>query len=203
MKGVDAVVDLAALARIDTSLDDVRRQNLVACTNVLDAARSAGVRRVILASSNHVTGLYEQDEPYASIVAGDVAALDPAGIRRITTRDPVRPDSPYALGKVFAEAAARYYAERFGLSAACLRIGTVNGEDRPLSQRACATFLTHADLARLVRCCLEAPDELRYGVYYGVSANTWRFWDLDNAATEIGYAPQDDAESWRAGLGRS
>ena len=47
---------------------------------------------------------------------------------------------------------------------------------------------------RLVDCALEAPADLRFGVYYGVSRNTWRFWDISN---EIGYDPQDDAEQHR------
>jgi nucleoside-diphosphate-sugar epimerase len=105
----------------------------------------------------------------------------------------VRPDGPYALGKVLGEAAARWYSDAFGLSAVCLRIGTVNAEDRPLEPRHFATLLTHADLLRLVEAALTA--DVRFAVCYGVSRNTWRFWDISN---EIGYDPQDDAERYRA-----
>jgi hypothetical protein len=45
---------------------------------------------------------------------------------------------------------------------------------------------------------LKATPELAFGVYYGVSANKWRFWDVANAAVELGYAPQDDAERFRS-----
>ena len=61
-----------------------------------------------------------------------------------------------------------------------------------------ATLLSHADLVRLVDCSLEAPPELRFGIYYGVSANTWRFWDLANAREELGFEPADDTERFRA-----
>ena len=81
----------------------------------------------------------------------------------------------------------------------CLRIGTVNRDDRPANARQFATLLTHRDLVQLVRRCLQAPEELAFGVYYGVSANTWRFWDLEDAARELGYVPEDDAERWREG----
>jgi nucleoside-diphosphate-sugar epimerase len=197
LRGVDAVVDLAAAANLSTSWATVRRKNIPTTMNVLEAARRAGVKRVVLASSNHVTGLYELDEPYASIVKGEYDGLDPSSIRRIETGDPIRPDSPYALGKALAEAAGRYYAERFGMSVICLRIGTVNVQDRPLSPRAFATLLSHDDLVRLVRCCLCAPLELGFGVFYGVSNNAWRFWDLTDAERRIGYRPRDDAERHR------
>ena len=97
----------------------------------------------------------------------------------------------------FGEAAARYYAEEHGLSVICLRIGTVNAANRPENTRQLATLLTHRDLVQLVRCCLAAPDSVRFAVLYGVSANTWRFWDLEEARRAVGYAPVDDAEAWR------
>jgi uronate dehydrogenase len=194
--GADVVIDLAS-AHWRQPWDVVRDNNIPAAWNTLEAARRRGVRRVIYASSNHVTGLYERDHPYASIVAGDYDGLNPATVPKITTSMAVRPDSPYGVGKVLGEAAARYYAEGHGLSVLCLRIGTLNRASRPAAARHFATLLTHDDMARLIRCCIEAPPDLTFGVYYGVSANTWRIWDLDDARRAIGYEPQDDAERWR------
>jgi nucleoside-diphosphate-sugar epimerase len=196
-EGCDAVVDLAGVPDPDTPWDVVRKNNIPAAMNTLEAARRHGVARVVYASSNHVTGQYERDEPYLRIVAGDYGRLEPVGLRRITTRDPIRPDGSYALGKVFAEAAARYYADEHGLSAVCLRIGTFRDDGRPRAPRHFATLLTPADLVRLVVCALEAPASLRFGIYYGVSANTWRIWDVSDARAELGYEPQDDAERFR------
>ena len=195
--GADAVVDLAGLSDHRTEWKDVRRNNLRATLNVLEAARSAGVGRYVFASSNHVTGGYEREPPYSAIVAGDYEGLDPESIPLVRTDWPVRPDGPYALGKVLGEAAARWYSDTFGLAAICLRIGTVNAEDRPRSPRHFATLLTHADLLRLVESALAAPDDLRFGVYYGVSRNTWRIWDLEGAREELGFEPADDAEAFR------
>ena len=123
--------------------------------------------------------------------------LEPGAIPLIAPSWAIRPDGPYAIGKSLGEAAARYYSDAFGVSALCLRIGTVNSKDRPLSPRHFATLLSHADLLRLVEAALAAPETLRYGVYYGVSRNRWRFWDIGNAQAEIGYEPQDDAEHFR------
>ena len=191
--GADAVVDLAGLASDRTEWKAVWRNNLRATLNVLEAARRADVGRYVFASSNHVTGGYEREPPYSAIVAGDYEGLDPGSLPLIGTDWPVRPDGPYALGKVLGEAAARWCSDAFGLSAICLRIGTVNAEDHPHNPRHFATLLTHADLLRLVECALAT--DVGFGVCYGVSRNTWRFWDISN---EIGYEPQDDAERYRA-----
>ncbi|HKS79254.1 MAG TPA: NAD(P)-dependent oxidoreductase [Gaiellaceae bacterium] len=195
--GASAVVELAANPSLRTSWEQVLANNLAAALGTLEAARRAGVPRVVVASSNHVTGMHERDEPYASVLAGRYEGLDPESLPRIRVDSPPRPDSFYAIGKCGAEAAARYYAEEYGMSAICLRIGTVNPENRPRNPREFATLLTHRDLAQLVRRCLEAPLDLGFAVFYGVSRNTWRIWDIEDAAATIGYEPLDDAESFR------
>jgi uronate dehydrogenase len=197
LRGADVVVDLASVPRVEQPWESVRDNNVPAAWNAMEAARLGGARRVVYASSNHVTGLYEDDEPYERILRGNCSGLDPGRVPRLTAASPVRPDGPYAVGKAFAEAAARYYSEVHGLSVLCLRIGTLNRADRPQTARHLATWISHADLAHLVRCCIEAPPEVRFGVFYGVSRNTWRIWDLDDAHRAVGYAPSDDADEWR------
>src|SRR5689334_22664263 len=66
-EGVDSVIDLAGHPEVTTPWPDVWKNNIPATMNALEASRRAGVRRVVFASSNHVTGLYERDEPYARI----------------------------------------------------------------------------------------------------------------------------------------
>ena len=83
----------------------------------------------------------------------------------------------------------------------CLRFGTVQraGEEATAltNARAFATSLSARDLVHLVQCCIDAPDEVRFGIFPGVSNNTWNFWDLSEARRVIGYNPQDDMERWR------
>ncbi len=196
--GVDTVIDLASVPDQDSPWDVVYRNNLPSTYNALEAARRAGAKRVIFASSNHATGNYEEDEPYASIVAGRYDGLDAATFSRVTVDMPIRPDGPYGIGKAFGEAAGRYYSDHFGLSVICLRIGTLNREGRPQDLRHFATLLSHRDLVQLVSKCIDAPDTVRFAIFYGVSNNTWRIWDISNSRELIGYEPKDDAEQWRA-----
>jgi uronate dehydrogenase len=195
--GAAAVLELAASSSVSTTWKVVLENNLAATVATLEAARRAGVPRVVVASSNHATGMHERDEPYASVLAGRYESLDPGALPRIRADSAIRPDSFYAVGKCAAEAAARFYAEEYGLSVICLRIGTVNRENRPRNHREFATLLTYRDLAQLVRRCLEAPPDFGFGVFYGVSRNTWRIWDIEDAASALGYEPLDDAESFR------
>jgi len=196
-EGVDMVIDLAANSEVGATWQEVATNNLPATRNALEAARRGGVRRFLFASSHHVVGLYERDEPYASIVSGAYDGIDPQSFKRIAAHAPIRPDGFYAVGKVVGEAMLRLYSDVHGLSAIALRIGTVHPADRPLNPRQFATLLTHRDLGQLVRRCLEAPPDLPFSVFYGVSANRWRLWEIDNAKKLIGYAPVDNAESWR------
>lgn len=194
--GVDAVVHLAANAPVETPWPDVLKNNIATTHNVYEAARQSGVKRLVFASSNHAVGLFENDEPYKSIVAGQYGNLKAGEFKRVDNTVPVRPDSDYGISKVFGEATGRYYSEQFGLEVACLRIGTVNRINSPVqSVRHLATWLSHRDLTQLAEKSLTAP--LKFEIFYGVSNNTWRFWDIDHAANKIGYAPVDNAEDWR------
>ena len=195
--GKDVVIDLAADASMGTPWEGVYGNNISSTHNALEAARRASVKRVIFASSNHAAGMYENDRPYSDIVAGRYEGLDPSALPYITTSMPIRPDSPYGIGKAFGEAAGRYYSDQYGISVICIRIGSVNREDRPLDVRNLATLLAHRDLVHLVERCIEAPDDLRFGIFYGVSDNKWRFWDISDSRRAIGYNPQVNAEAWR------
>ena len=197
--GQDAVVHLAANAPVSTPWPDVLRNNIASTCNVYEAARAHGVKRVVFASSNHAVGNFELDEPYKNIVAGDYSVVGnaPSNIPMVDHKVQVRPDSHYGVSKAYGEATGRYYAEHFGLEVACLRIGTVDPADRPPNVRAYATWCSHRDLAHLVDRCLKSAS-LDFDVFYGVSDNKWRFWDIAHAGKVIGYDPQDSAEMFRS-----
>ncbi len=197
--GKDVVIDLAAIPDRDSPWEIIYQNNMVATYNTLEAARLTGVKRVIFASSNHTTGMYENDKPYSDIVNGNYEGLDPEDIPLIGIDSPLRPDGHYGVGKAFGECMGRYYSDTFGISVLCLRIGTLNKEGCPVETRQFSTLLTHPDLVQLVERCIEAPDDLEFGIYYGVSNNKWRFWDIANSRQEIGYNPEGNAESWRDG----
>ena len=143
--------------------------------------------------------MFELDDPYVRIRQGHYAGLDPAIFPRVDHTVRIRPDGYYGVSKAYGEALGAYYAENFGMSVICLRIGTVNRHNSPQRDvRHMATWLSHRDLAQLVDRCLGVQG-VRFEIFYGVSNNTWRFWDIEHARRVLGYAPQDNAETYRTG----
>jgi nucleoside-diphosphate-sugar epimerase len=197
-RDIDVVVDFANNPAGDLSWEDAYRNNILATFNSMRAAQEAGVTRYVYTSSNRATEGYEHDEPYASICRGDYEGLEPGKLALLTTDLPLRPNGPYGIGKAAAEAAGRYFSDKFGMSMICLRLGTMGRDNTgPRDQRQFATTITPSDVKRLYRCAVEAPASLRFAIYYGVSNNKWRFWDISDAQAQIGYAPRDDMEVWR------
>ena len=177
------VVHLAGDPRANADWDSVFVNNIGGTKNIYEAARLAGVKRIVFASSNHVTGAYESFPPSPHMKKNPT---------RITTRDPIRPDGFYGVSKAAGEALARMYYEVYGLESICLRIGSMTKEDDPrINPRFESTWLSHRDLVQLVRKSLLA--DVKFGIYYGVSNNDKRFWDISNAEAELGYHPEDDA----------
>ena len=81
------------------------------------------------------------------------------------------------------------------MSVVCLRIGWVNGEDTPSSQPGMAPiWCSQRDIARLVERAIQAPEDLRFDVFYGVSNNRLCWVDIEHARQVLGYIPQDSAE---------
>lgn len=194
-EGVWAVVHLAASAAVESRWEDVLQNNLIGTYNVFEAARRAGVERVVFASSNHVIGMYEVEG------GPELYRLDDPRVYDHTAE--IRPDSLYGVSKAYGEALGRFYAERHGLKVFCLRIGWVPPGDDPLDaeperpveewrRRIRAVWLSHRDCAQLVERCLEA-DGVRFAIVYGISDNPRQFWDLAHARELLGYSPQDRA----------
>lgn len=176
LAGVSAVVHLAGVPT-EAPWPQLRDANIDGLVAVFEAARRAGVERVVYASSIHAVGF----APVTPDLSPDT---------------PPRPDTLYGVSKVFGEALGRYYADRYGLRVACVRIGTF--DDRPSDARTLPSWLSPGDCARLVDACLRSA-ELRYAIVWGISANTRRRWNLDSAYA-LGYRPQDDAERYAASL---
>lgn len=172
MAGVQAVIHLAGCTT-DADMEAQIDGNIRGAWNVFEAARQAGVQRVVFASSHHVVGYYPRE-------------------RRIGHQALLRPDSRYGLTKAFGEQVGAMYADKHGLRVLCIRIGFAN--DRPMDRRRLAIWTSWRDLAQLVRIGLQHP-ALRYAVVYGVSRNTRGFFD-NEAAFRLGYRPQDDAEAY-------
>jgi nucleoside-diphosphate-sugar epimerase len=175
-RGADAVVHLGGIPTED-AWAPILDVNVNGTYTVFEAARRAGVPRVVFASSNHAVGF----APAASFPVPDDGA--PA------------PDTYYGVSKVAGEALAALYAHRYGLEAVCVRV--LSCFDRPLNPRMLATWLSPDDAGRLFEACLTAPAP-GYRVVYGVSANTRGGWVSLDGARALGYQPRDDAERYAA-----
>ena len=176
MAGIDCVVHLGG-ASVESPWDKVLPLNIEGCYNTFEAARRQGVKRVIFASSNHAIGFHRRE-------------------RFIDDRVVPRPDTRYGVSKVFGEAVGRLYADKHGLSVACLRIGTFRNPDRPADSRQLLTWISHRDMVQLVRRCIDHP-HYHFITVYGVSNNLRSRWDNSNAKF-LGYRPQDDSETFAA-----
>ncbi|MFF1355105.1 hypothetical protein [Streptomyces sp. NPDC058297] len=95
------------------------------------------------------------------------------------------------MSKAAVEALGRLYADKFGLSVVCLRIGSF--EQVPSDPRHLATWLSPRDAVGYIRAALAAPTSIRFAITYAVSANTRRFWELPDP-TDLAYTPVDNAE---------
>jgi uronate dehydrogenase len=171
--GVEGVIHLGA-ASVERPWETILPANIIGTYHLFEAARRAGVQRVVFASSNHVVGFYRRR-------------------RRIGTDVLPRPDSRYGVSKAFGEALGAYYADKFGLRVFCIRIGNV--ADRPVDERRLSIWIRPDDLAQLVRIGLEHPD-VHYAVVYGVSDNARSWWD-NEPAYRLGYRPRGRAEAHR------
>lgn len=176
MRDVDVVVHLGGIAN-EHDWETIAAVNIGGTQAVLEAAKNAGARRVILASSVHAVGFH----PRSQRIGTDVAP---------------RPDTFYGVSKVASEALGRLYAEKHGLEVACLRIASF--QEKPRDRRHLSTWLSHGDLVRLVTACIEVPtlSPLSVGnfcILNAISANTRRWMD-ESGWAHVGYVPVDDAE---------
>jgi uronate dehydrogenase len=170
--GVDGIVHLGGISG-ENEWPVILQGNIVGLYNVFEAARRAGVQRIVFATSNHAVGFYQR----ATTIDHQVVP---------------RPDSRYGVSKAFGEALASLYSDKHGIGVLCTRIG--NFGTRPIDKRRLSIWISPRDYTQLVRIGLEHPD-IRYEIVYGVSNNRRSWYDNSNAH-RLGYRPQDDSEPY-------
>jgi len=173
VQGVQAIVHLGGVS-VEGAFGPILQANILGLYHLYEAAREHGVKRIVFASSNHVTGFYRQSET-------------------IDASAPPRPDSLYGVSKAFGEDLSRFYFDRYGIETACVRIGSSFPE--PRDRRMLATWLSYDDLHRLITACLSTP-VLGHSIIFGMSNNAVTWWD-NRCAKHIGYVPQDSSDVCR------
>lgn len=118
--GVDAIVHLAYMMSEASSADPLRASavNVLGAANVFEAARIAGVPRVVTASSISVFGADNEYPPEDLPLRDDASQLGAKGI------------AIYAAGKIYMEALAGHYTREWGLEIVGIRPGVVYGGER-------------------------------------------------------------------------
>jgi nucleoside-diphosphate-sugar epimerase len=165
MPAFDAVVHFAAVPRIMiTSDNECYRVNTLGTYNVIDAALRAGVRKVIIASSETTYGVCFAD-----------GERKPEYIP-IDEDHPTLPEDSYAMSKVVNEVTARSFQRRSGADIYALRINNViepheyksmfpDFITRPEKRRRnIFAYIDVRDLGEMVECCLRT-DGLGYEVF--------------------------------------
>lgn len=197
LDGADTVVHCGYVRPAGEPTYAEERRNLDMTQRVYEAARTAGVRRVVVASTNQASKWYEQ--PWAE-----------RRIDRVSPEDYPRPDNFYGWAKAAYESLGFLYAcGTLGraLEVVLIRIvvprevHAAHFADRPLERylRDIAGYISPRDLAQLFTRSIDAPSvDDRFGVpfqiFYGVSDNARTFWSITNARRVIGYEPVDDSE---------
>ena len=171
--GTQAIVHLGGVS-VEAPFAPILQANILGVYNLYEAARKHGARRIVFASSNHVTGFYRQSET-------------------INASHPPRPDGLYGLSKAFGEDLSRFYFDRYGIETACVRIGSSFPE--PRDRRMLASWLSFDDLHRLITACLTTP-VLGHSIVFGMSNNAVTWYD-NSQARHIGYVPQDSSDVFR------
>jgi nucleoside-diphosphate-sugar epimerase len=174
-EGIDTVLHLAADPDPTATWDSLLPNNIIGAYNMFAAAKAAGCRRVIYASSIHAISGYPADV-------------------QIKAADPVNPGDLYGVTKCFAEALARYMAGQEGLSAIAIRIGAFQAPEAARTRESMQWFdawISQRDLNQLFQKCIDVED-VQFAIFHGLSDNRFKRMDISNARELVGYAPKDD-----------
>ena len=206
-RGADAVVHCGFVVPDDRDVPEAHFRaeyaNIEMAFNIYQTALEEGVRRVVVASSNHAADYYEPLilQHKMDMVTPDMRALS---------------DNYYGWAKECYEHLGFLFA-----------VGKMNGEDGALRQlgnvqvriggpretdvancppgdmvcvrRALGAYISQRDMAQLFIKSIEAEDirdehGVPFQIFYGVSENPHAFWSIANARKVIGYAPEDNSE---------
>lgn len=170
VRGVDAIVHLGAVPD-EAPFDQLVGPNVSGVFHVLDAARSVGVRRVLLASTVQ-------------------AASGVPGPRSAELR---APSNNYAVTKLFAEDLGELYARKHGLEVAAARIGWMVRNPREARRivelNLTGWYVSRADVSRFVHTVIHATFT-GFRVVYLVGAGSEGHFDMEPAQRLFGFVPE-------------
>jgi nucleoside-diphosphate-sugar epimerase len=173
---IDTVVHMAGDPSPSATWQELLDANIIGTYNTFVAAKAAGCRRVIHASSIHAVSGYPADV-------------------QVKTSEPVNPGDLYGVSKCFGEALGRYMAEKEGLSVITLRIGAFQPPEAARAEKGIGmldAWVSHRDLNQLIQRCIDV-ENVKFAILHGLSNNRFKRLDISDARELVGYDPQDDA----------
>lgn len=179
VEGCDGIIHMGGQPN-EAPWEVVRNSNIDGMFNLYEAARIHGVKRIFFASSNHAIGFYEQSQ-------------------KLDANSPPKPDSLYGVSKVFGEALASMYYDKFGIETARVRIGSSFPEAQ--NHRMLSTWFSYDDLILLIERVFTVS-RLGCPIIYGVSDNDCTWWD-NSEVGYIGWKPKDNSEQFREALDKT
>jgi uronate dehydrogenase len=175
-EGCGAIIHLGGVST-EQPFEVVIGPNIRGLYHIYEAARREKAR-VVFASSNHTVGFQERTES----IAADTQFL---------------PDGYYGLSKAYGELMGRMYWFKHGVESVFVRIGSAFPE--PVNARMLATWMSYADLSRLMERCVLTP-AVGCCVVWGASKNARMTWWRDDARQALGWAPVDSADGFAGEL---
>jgi uronate dehydrogenase len=186
VQGVGCVIHLAATPDDADFLNELMPNNIAGLYHVMESARTAGVRRLVLASSGQVNWWQQQHGPWP-----------------IGPEDLPSPRYWYAATKMFMEAIGRGFSETHGMSVIVARLGWCPRTAEQVAEIAASewsqdVYFSPGDAGRFFACAVEAPEEVRFATVYAASQPVHRQrFDMGSAKELLGYEPQ---ERWPQGI---
>jgi nucleoside-diphosphate-sugar epimerase len=197
-EGIHTVLHLAAAtAGLTDHWESTFPITVQGTLNVYEAAREAGVKRVVFMSSGNTQlgFMFDQSQPYWKLANMREDDPDfPTQWDMITIEDGPYPNNPYAVAKSFGENLGRLYSETHGISTLAIKLGGVLEENRPHVRGIWPGFLDQMDAVDMIDRCISAPDDLKYDVFNAISNNKWRWREIQHGADVLGWVPKGSAE---------
>jgi len=173
--GIDTVVHLAANPSPEAAWGSLLKVNIEGTYHTMVAAKAAGCRRLVYASSIHAVSGYPVD-------------------RQVMAEDPVNPGDLYGVSKCFGEAMGRYMAEQQGLSVIVCRICWFQPPEKARAKGGVAmldAYISPRDMNQLLCKCID-DTRLKFAIVHGLSDNQFKRLDLAETRELLGYQPADD-----------
>ena len=172
--GIDTVLHLAADPSPKADFyQSLLSLNIIGGYNGFEAARRAGCRCLVFASSINAVLGYGQD--------GQAASWEV----------PIYPQNVYGATKCWGEALARVYGQEHALSCICVRLHSPTFDQSNFAEDATDGGISPRDASNLFAACIDADEEVGFAIIHGASHHKDNWFLVSSSDPRLAYEPQD------------